>query len=133
MTATEHPSAPAPGGRFIVLEGIDGAGTTTQRERLAAWLRSLGRSVHPTAEPPSGPSRSLIRTVLNPASGPFDKHAMALLFAADRRDHLHREVEPQLAAGAIVLSDRYLLSSLAYQTAAGVPRELIYTANCFGD
>jgi len=119
-------------GRFIVLEGIDGAGTTTQRERLATWLRGLGRLVHPTAEPSTGPVGRLIRSLLNPASGPFNPQAMALLFAADRRDHIAREIEPQLQAGAIVLSDRYVLSSLAYQTAAGVPRELVHAANFGG-
>lgn len=54
---------------------------------------------------------------------------MALLFAADRRDHIAREVRPKIEAGAIVLSDRYVLSSLAYQTAAGVPREIVAQAN----
>ena len=116
-------------GRFIVLEGIDGSGTTTQRERLSTWLRGLGYHVHPTAEPSGGPVGKLIRSLLSAAAGPFDADAMALLFAADRRDHLAREIDPQLAAGAIVLSDRYVLSSLAYQTSAGVPRELVYTAN----
>lgn len=119
-------------GRFIVLEGIDGAGTTTQRERLTAWLRGLGRLAHPTAEPSTGPVGRLIRTMLNPESGPFNAQAMALLFAADRRDHLAREIEPQLQAGAVVISDRYVLSSLAYQTAAGVPRELVHAANFGG-
>jgi dTMP kinase len=119
-------------GRFIVLEGIDGSGTTTQRERLCSWLRGLGHTVHPTAEPSSGPVGKLIRSLLSAAAGPFDADAMALLFAADRRDHLMREIIPQLRAGAIVLSDRYVLSSLAYQTSSGVPRELVYTANYFG-
>jgi dTMP kinase len=116
-------------GRFLVLEGIDGAGTTTQRERLAAWLRGRGQQVHTTAEPSKGPVGLLIRSLLAASAGPFDADAMALLFAADRRDHLAREVDPALAAGAIVLSDRYVLSSLAYQTAAGVPRTLVHTAN----
>lgn len=119
-------------GRFIVLEGIDGAGTTTQRDRISSWLRGLGHLVHPTAEPSSGPVGKLIRSLLQTASGPFDADAMALLFAADRRDHLVREIEPQLAKGAIVLCDRYVLSSLAYQTATGVSRELVHHANFGG-
>lgn len=124
-------------GRFIVLEGIDGAGTTTQRERLSAFLTGRGFRVHPTAEPSSGPVGRLIRALLAaPAPGsaavPFSAEAMALLFAADRRDHLLREVEPQLLQGAIVLSDRYVLSSLAYQTAAGAPRPFVHTANFGG-
>jgi dTMP kinase len=88
--------------------------------------------VHPTAEPSRGPVGKLIRSLLDAQSGPFDPDAMALLFAADRRDHLAREVEPELQKGAIVLSDRFVLSSLAYQTSAGVPRQLVHTANFFG-
>jgi dTMP kinase len=126
------PKAGGRRGRFIVLEGVDGAGTTTQRERLGSWLASLGHAVHATAEPSVGPVGKLIRSLLNPDSGPFAPEAMALLFAADRRDHIAREIEPQLQAGAVVLSDRYVLSSLAYQTAAGVPRELVYSANFGG-
>lgn len=116
-------------GRFIVLEGIDGAGTTTQRERLATWLRSLGHTVHCTAEPTSGPVGKLIRSLLSAQAEPFDPEAMALLFAADRRDHIAREVRPQLERGSIVLSDRFVLSSLAYQTSAGVPRDFVWQAN----
>jgi dTMP kinase len=116
-------------GRFIVLEGIDGAGTTTQRERLAAWLSGLGYAVCQTAEPSAGPVGRLIRSLLAAQAEPFDPEAMALLFAADRRDHIAREIRPQLAQGAVVISDRYVLSSLSYQTAAGVPRELVWQAN----
>lgn len=116
-------------GRFVVLEGIDGAGTTTQRERLAAWLAGQGYVVHCTAEPTSGPVGTLIRRLLSAQAEPFDPEAMALLFAADRRDHIAREIRPQLERGAIVISDRYVLSSLAYQTSAGVPRDLVWQAN----
>lgn len=116
-------------GLFLVLEGIDGAGTTTQRGRLAAWLTQLGHRVHPTAEPSSGPIGRLIRQYLGSLDEGLEPRAMALLFAADRRDHLAREVRPQIESGAIVLSDRYVLSSLAYQTAAGVPREIVAQAN----
>lgn len=116
-------------GRFIVLEGIDGAGTTTQRERLAGWLRGLGYAVHCTAEPSTGPVGKMIRSLLSASAEPFDPEAMALLFAADRRDHIHREIKPQLQAGAIVISDRYVLSSLAYQVSAGVPRDLVWHGN----
>jgi len=103
-----------------VLEGIDGSGTTTQLARLTAHLSSLGRRVHPTREPSDGPVGRLLREILlgghRGADGTeVDGRAMALLFAADRRDHLRREIEPALAAGIDVVSDRYLLSSLAYQ------------------
>ena len=111
------------GGRFIVLEGLDGAGTTTQARRLAAALRAAGRAVHVTAEPSGGPAGQLARLVLTKRlvgahgqPGGFDPAARALLFAADRLDHLSVEVLPKLAAGDDVISDRYTLSSLAYQS-----------------
>ena len=107
-------------GRFVVLEGLDGAGTTTQVARLAERLRGQGRDVHTTREPSDGPVGKLLRRALAgelalPGGAPPAPATMALLFAADRTDHLAREVEPALAAGKTVLSDRYLLSSLAYQ------------------
>lgn len=107
---------------FIVLEGIDGAGTTTQATRLAAQLERAGRRAHVTREPSTGPVGRLLREILvgqhrGPDGRTVSGDAMALLFAADRRDHLDREIEPQLAAGCDVVSDRYLLSSLAYQAA----------------
>ncbi|MEW5739042.1 MAG: dTMP kinase [Myxococcota bacterium] len=110
-------------GRFIVLEGLDGAGTTTQCAAIARVFRSEGVEVHVTMEPSPGPIGSFIRQVLTgrvglPANeGPLTPETMALLFAADRVDHLAAEIEPALAQGALVLSDRYLLSSLAYQGA----------------
>jgi dTMP kinase len=114
------------GGRFLVLEGLDGAGTTTQAQRLAAWMREQGRKVHVTAEPSSGPVGALVRQVLTRriAGAPrargeaaaFDPSALALLFAADRLDHVSAEIAPRVADGWDVLSDRFTLSSLAYQT-----------------
>ena len=109
---------------FIVLEGIDGAGTTTQAERLAEWLRSLGKGVVLTREPTDGPIGRLLRTALGGALTDaeggrveLDWAAMALLFAADRLDHIRREIEPALSRGDVVISDRYDLSSLVYQSA----------------
>jgi dTMP kinase len=106
---------------FIVLEGIDGAGTTTQLHRLAEWLESLGHRVHRTCEPSRGPIGQLIRTFLRHETSPPPPDGLALLFAADRLDHLAREVEPARLAGSVVLSDRYLGSSLAYQGLASEP------------
>ena len=100
---------------IIALEGIDGSGTTTQAERLAASLREEGHSVHLTREPSDGPVGRLLREMLAGEHAPVDATLMALLFAADRADHLQREVEPALAAGAVVVSDRWYHSSLAYQ------------------
>ena len=106
-------------GIFVVLEGLDGAGTTTQAQRLAAWLRGHGRRVHVTAEPSAGPAGALARLVLSRrVSGPggFDPAALALLFAADRLDHVAAEIAPRLAEGIDVVCDRFTLSSLAYQS-----------------
>ncbi|MBN1208728.1 MAG: dTMP kinase [Myxococcaceae bacterium] len=111
-------------GRFIVLEGLDGAGTTTQAERLAAALRSEGHAVLTTREPSDGPIGTLIRQaltgrlVLPGGAGPLAQETLALLYAADRTDHLKAQVLPALEAGQIVISDRYVLSSLAYQGAS---------------
>jgi len=107
-------------GRFIVLEGLDGAGTTTQTRLLAEALRQQGRRVHVTAEPSGGPAGALIRQILTRrVSGPdgvgFDPAGLALLFAADRLDHVSAEIAPRLSAGEDVVSDRFTLSSLAYQ------------------
>ena len=109
-------------GRFIALEGLDGAGTTTQAARLVARLRAAGRDAHLTREPSDGPLGVLIRQILKgrlvAAEGaPVDAAAVALLFAADRLEHLQSEIVPRLAAGVDVVSDRYLMSSLAYQGA----------------
>jgi dTMP kinase len=109
-------------GRFIVLEGLDGAGTTTQSRLLAERLRAEGRKVHLTAEPSSGPVGALIRQVLTGrirggGAEDFDRSALALLFAADRKDHYHAEIAPKLSDGADVVCDRFTLSSLAYQGA----------------
>jgi dTMP kinase len=107
-------------GKFIVLEGIDGSGTTTQLDRAVDYLGTLSHRAMATREPSAGPVGRLLREALlgrlnMPDESKPDGRTMALLFAADRIDHLQREIEPQLAAGTTVVSDRYLLSSLAYQ------------------
>jgi dTMP kinase len=114
--------------RLIVLEGLDGAGTTTQARRL---VETLG-DAHLTREPSDGPIGKLLREML------VGKHAIegaalaqdtfGLLFAADRMDHLQREVEPRLAAGITVVSDRWYHSSLAYQ-GTGADRDWIAQLN----
>jgi dTMP kinase len=116
-------------GRFVVIEGIDGAGTTTQARLLGARLLAGGRRVHVTAEPSAGAAGALVRQVLSgrlrgrAPDGPFDADALALLFAADRLDHVRTEILPALEAGIDVISDRYTLSSLAYQSlTTGDPR-----------
>lgn len=111
-------------GRFIVLEGLDGAGTTTQTERLASLLRSEGHDVVTTREPSDGPVGTMLRQALTgrlglpQGRGPLAQETLALLFAADRTDHLHARILPALEQGKVVLCDRYVLSSLAYQGAS---------------
>jgi dTMP kinase len=107
-------------GRFIVLEGLDGAGTTTQARLLGDALRAAGRRVHVTAEPSPGPAGALVRQILTrrvagAGREGFDPAALALLFAADRLDHVAAEIAPKVADGVDVISDRFTLSSLAYQ------------------
>jgi dTMP kinase len=110
---------------LIVLEGIDGSGTTTQSRRLVDALKKQGRDARHTFEPTSGPVGALIRSVLEKrlldSSGTRPRamrsETLALLFAADRLDHLDSVVLPALAEGAIVVSDRYDLSSFVYQSA----------------
>jgi len=111
---------------LIVIEGIDGAGTTTQSRRLVEALKARGRPARHTFEPSSGPVGTLIRSVLerrlldpNGAPRRLRAEALGLLFAADRLDHLDSEILPALAAGTLVVSDRYDLSSLVYQSVTG--------------
>jgi dTMP kinase len=113
-------------GLFIVLEGVDGAGTTTQIQRLADVLRRRGLPVHATREPSDGPVGVMVRQILRGrlvVPGVAGVRApswvtMALLFAADRSDHLDAEIVPNLLDGVTVLCDRYDHSSVAYQSAA---------------
>jgi dTMP kinase len=114
-------------GKLIVLEGIDGSGTTTQSARLVAHLAGRGLAVHETREPSRGPIGLEIRKILG-GSYRLDPFAIALLFAADRLDHLGREIEPRLDAGVHVVSDRYVMSSLAYQSLE-LDRGLVATFN----
>ena len=118
--------------RLIVLEGLDGAGTTTQVKRLVAHLQQTDRAAHATREPSDGPIGKLIREMLTGGHAIPDQSlsqsTFGLLFAADRLDHLQREVEPRLAAGTLVVSDRWYHSSLAYQ-GTGADRDWITMLN----
>jgi dTMP kinase len=104
-------------GLLVVLEGIDGAGTTTQSQRLEEGLREAGYECHVTREPSTGPIGRLLREVLEGGHKPIDATTMGLLFAADRADHVQREIVPHMREGEIVITDRYVHSSLAYQGA----------------
>jgi dTMP kinase len=109
-------------GRLIVLEGVDGAGTSTQAALLTEALSSLEYPCLATREPSDGPVGVLIRQVLThrlvvpSGNRPPRMETMALLFAADRVDHLECEILPNLKDGITVVCDRYLHSSIAYQT-----------------
>lgn len=108
--------------RFIVFEGGEGAGKSTQSSALADYLQARGHDVLCTREPGGTPAAEAIRAVLlDPANAGLDDRAEALLFAAARGDHAARVIRPALERGEIVISDRYLDSSVAYQ---GVARGL---------
>ncbi len=107
-------------GRFVVLEGGDGSGKSTQLRRLATWLHDRGIDVVETREPGGTDLGIAVRALLLDGAA-IDDRAEALLMAADRAQHLAEVVRPALARGAWVLSDRHVPSSLVYQ---GVVRDL---------
>ena len=108
----------ASGGLFVVFEGGDGVGKTTQVERLCRWLDSRGHDVVRTFEPGDSPLGRQIRSVLlAPETGELSARAEALLYAADKAQHVDAVVKPALDRGAVVVCDRYVDSMLAYQGA----------------
>jgi dTMP kinase len=107
-------------GFFIVIEGIDGCGKSEQVRRLPASLASECL-MHVTAEPSRGAIGDLLRAYLHRDAYVHGWEAVAMLFAADRVEHLAREVEPALAKGWTVACDRYDASSIAYQGVTGSP------------
>ncbi|HYD09762.1 MAG TPA: dTMP kinase [Acidimicrobiales bacterium] len=118
-------------GRFIVFEGLDGAGTTTQVARLASWLRSRDVDVETTKEPTTGPIGAVLRQAIE-GRVVLDAATLALAFAADRTDHLFNPVNGvarSLDAGRWVVSDRYVLSSLAYQDDGATARSWLREIN----
>ncbi len=101
-------------GKFITFEGLDGSGISTQADLLRSWLQKRGIECYLTKEPSDGPAGSTIRLAL---ARRLEVHpdVLALYFATDRMDHLIMDVVPKLELGITVISDRYTLSSLAYQ------------------
>jgi dTMP kinase len=117
-------------GLFFVFEGGEGAGKTTQIQRLARYLESEGRSALVTREPGGTEAGARIREVLLSPRSRLEPQTEALLYAADRAQHVSEVIRPALRNGAVVISDRYLDSSLAYQGAArGLGEEQIMDLN----
>ena len=103
-------------GLFVAFEGGEGAGKSTQSKLLASWLTERGYEVVTTREPGATPiGRQLRHLLLDPDNGEIAPRAEALLYAADRAQHVATVIRPALARGAVVVSDRYVDSSLAYQ------------------
>ncbi len=125
-------------GMFIVIEGIDGAGKSTQAKLLAEWFEERGHEVVLTKEPTDTAFGKLIRKLVltGGKEGIIDgarisHEAEALLFAADRAEHVAKLIKPSVEAGKIVISDRYFYSSLAYQWARGLDLEWLIDLNRF--
>lgn len=125
-------------GIFIVLEGIDGAGKSTQAKLLKLWLEERDYEVVLTKEPTDTPFGKLIRKLVltGGREGIIDgakisHEAEALLFAADRAEHVDKLIKPALESGKVVISDRYFYSSLAYQWARGLDLEWLIDLNRF--
>jgi dTMP kinase len=107
-------------GKLISIEGVDGCGKSTHARLLANWLRSLGHQVVITDEPTDGAIGRIIKQSLR-GRLKLPLAAEALLFAADRVQHIAELIRPALNAGKIVITERYITSSLAYQSARGLP------------
>ncbi len=115
---------------FLVIEGIDGCGKTTQARLLYEWLVKEGYDALLTAEPTNNAIGSCLKEILS-SGEEIDPHALALLFTSDRYEHIKKEIEPALQEKKIVVSERYYHSTVAYQAAQGVEREWLMTLNSF--
>jgi dTMP kinase len=105
-------------GLFIVLEGIDGTGKSTQTRLLADWFREQGREVVASREPTDGPWGSKLRATA--ATGRLTAEEELDLLLRDRREHVAQVIAPALAAGKVVILDRYYFSTMAYQGSRGM-------------
>lgn len=123
----ERPSAGR--GALIVLEGIDGAGKSTQHARLARRLEAEGYGVVASREPTDGPHGRRIREIARAGRQAVSAEEEVRLFLDDRREHVERVIAPALSAGQVVLLDRYYLSTIAYQGALGIDTGFIQQAN----
>lgn len=114
-------------GLFIVLEGIDGTGKSTQTRLLADWFREQGREVVASREPTDGPWGAKLRATA--ATGRLAPEEELDLLLRDRRDHVEQLIAPALAAGKVVILDRYYFSTMAYQGSRGLDPAAIRRAN----
>lgn len=119
-TEQREPARAHASGLFITLEGGDGVGKSTQAELLEHWLTGLGRTVVRTREPGGTAAGVEIREIVLHHRGDIAPRAEALLYAADRAHHVETVVRPALARGEVVVQDRYIDSSVAYQGAGRV-------------
>jgi dTMP kinase len=126
---SESPPAPTlpPAGLFLCLEGVDGSGKSTQIRRLADHLRGLGWRVRVEKEPTDGPHGRRVRE--SARTGRLDPREELREILADRRQHVEEVIRPALAAGEVVILDRYFWSSMAYQGATLGDPESILAAN----
>lgn len=122
-----HQSAGEGRGFLIVFEGIDGVGKTTHAHRLAASLRELGWQVEVRKEPTDGPHGKRLRQ--SGETGRMSAAEELELFLKDRREHVDTKIEPGLAAGKVIILDRYYFSTMAYQGARGFDPEDIRRQN----
>ena len=115
-------------GKFIAFEGLDGAGSTTQAEKLTRYLKERGEKVHLTKEPTNNLIGGMIRGQLTKEwrTGP---ECLQLLFTADRAHHLEKEVIPLLKQGITVITDRYFFSSVAFGSLGIADREWLQKIN----
>ena len=118
-------------GLFICIEGLDGSGKTTHAHRLVRNLQKLGFDAVYTTEPSRGELGTFIRGTILEGKKRVPRVVEALLFAVDRVEHFDKDVKPALKEGKIVVSDRCVYSSLAYQGAAGLDLEWIEEINRF--
>lgn len=120
-------------GFFLVLDGIDGCGKSTQVKNLYNYFQNQNKKVHITTEPSQGDLGKILRKYLKDDQNPAALDA--LVFAADRIDHCHHEILPALTAGKLVISDRYRDSSYIFQSIQGlnegISREWIESINKF--
>lgn len=116
-------------GVFISVDGLSGAGKSTIVHHLAHLLVAAGEAVHVTAEPSTGPIGALCRELTETVTG----HALACLYTADRYHHVETEIRPHLAAGRIVISDRYLPSGLVMQRFDGIDPTFLWQLNAQAD